>query len=84
MKSRARGNRYVIQVTHPDGRVERMSGIEAKGALSTAQDISIRGVKPGLLVVEAWPEGSAGVGGYIEGRRLEITVRGAARDGFDG
>jgi hypothetical protein len=77
LADRAKNNRYVIQVTHPDGRVERMAGIEAKGALSTAQDISVRGIKPGKLVVEAWPEGSAGVGGYIEGRRLEITVTGA-------
>lgn len=72
---RAKDNRYVIQVTHPDGRKERMTGIEAKGALSTAQDISIQGVKPGKLVIEAWPEQSAGVGGYVEGRRLEIDVR---------
>lgn len=82
LAARAKDNRYVIQVTHPDGHVEKMTGIEAKGALSTAQDISIRGLKPGKLVVEAWPEGSAGVGGYIEGRRLEITLRGAAADSF--
>lgn len=82
LAARAKDNRYVIQVTHPDGHVEKMTGIEAKGALSTTQDISIRGLKPGKLVVEAWPEGSAGVGGYIEGRRLEITLRGAAADSF--
>ena len=69
---------------HPDGRIEKMTGIEAKGALSTAQDISIRGMKPGKTIVEAWPEGSAGVGGYIEGRRLEISYNppGAAVDRF--
>jgi hypothetical protein len=71
--ARAKDNKYVIQVTRPDGTVEKMTGIAARGALSTAQDISIRGMKPGLTVVEAWPEGSAGVGGYREGRRLEIT-----------
>lgn len=73
LEKRAKDNRYVIQVTHPDGKVERMTGIEAKGALSTAQDISIQNMKKGLTVVEAWPEHSAGVGGYVEGRRLEIS-----------
>jgi hypothetical protein len=73
LASRAKDNRYVIQVTHADGQIERMTGIAANGALSTSQAISIRGMKPGTTVVEAWPEGSAGVGGYIEGRRLEIS-----------
>lgn len=84
MEARAKDNKYVIQVTHPDGTIQKMTGIEAKGATSTAQDISIHGLKPGKTVVEAWPEGSAGVGGYVEGRRLEITYRppGAAADSF--
>ncbi len=30
-------------------------------------------MKPGKTIVEMWPEGSAGVGGYVEGRRLEIN-----------
>jgi hypothetical protein len=71
-QERANDNRYVIQITRPDGTVQRMTGIEARGALSTAQAISLRDMKPGLTVVEAWPEHSAGVGGYLEGRRLEI------------
>jgi len=75
LATRAKDNRYVIQVTYPDGTKQRMSGIAANGALSTSQAISIRDMKPGLTVVEAWPEGSAGVGGYIEGRRLEINYR---------
>jgi hypothetical protein len=84
LEARAKDNRYVVQVTHADGRVEKMTGIEARGALSTAQDISIRGMKPGKTILEAWPEGSAGVGGYVEGRRLEITWTppGAAVDQF--
>ncbi|MDP2344298.1 MAG: hypothetical protein Q8O67_25285 [Deltaproteobacteria bacterium] len=73
LDARAKDNKYVIQVTRPDGKVETMRGIEAKGALSTAQDISIKDMKPGKTIVEAWPEGSAGVGGYVEGRRLEIN-----------
>ncbi len=84
LAERARDNKYVIQVTRPDGTVEKMTGIAANGALSTAQDISLRGMKPGKTIVEAWPEGSAGVGGYIEGRRLEISYNppGAAVDRF--
>ena len=80
LQARAKNNKYIIQVTHPDGRVETMKGIEAKGALSTAQDISVKDLQRGKTIVEAWPEGSAGVGGYIEGRRLEInyTPPGAA------
>jgi len=73
LASRAKDNRYVIQVTHADGKTERMTGIAANGALSTSQAISIHAMKPGTTIVEAWPEGSAGVGGYIEGRRLEIS-----------
>ncbi len=86
IEARAKDNRYVIQVTRPNGTVERMTGIEAKGALTTAQDISLRGMKPGTTVVEAWPEGSAGVGGYVEGRRLVITYAppGAPVDTFGG
>jgi hypothetical protein len=84
LEARAKDNKYVIQVTRPDGTVEKMTGIAANGALSTAQDISLRGMKPGKTIVEAWPEGSAGVGGYIEGRRLEISYNppGAAVDSF--
>lgn len=73
LASRAKDNRYVIQVTHADGKIETMKGIAANGALSTSQGISIQNMKAGKTIVEAWPEHSAGVGGYIEGRRLEIT-----------
>lgn len=79
---RAKSNAYVIQVTHPDGKVETLGGIKANGALSTAHDISIRNLKPGVTVVEMWPEGSAGVHGYVEGRRLEISLNAGAVDSF--
>ncbi len=49
------------------------TGAPKAGRACTAQDISIKGLQPGKTIVEAWPEGSAGVGGYVEGRRLEIT-----------
>ena len=84
LAARAKDNKYVIQVTRPDGSKERMTGISADGALSTMQAISIKDMKAGVTVVEAWPEGSAGVGGYIEGRRLEITYAppGGGKDTF--
>jgi hypothetical protein len=84
LAARAKDNKYVIQVTRPDGSKERMTGISANGSLSTMQAISIKDMKAGVTVVEAWPEGSAGVGGYVEGRRLEITFAppGGGKDSF--
>lgn len=79
---RATKNAYVIQVTHPDGKVDTLGGIKANGAFSSAQDISIRDLKPGVTVVEMWPEGSAGVHGYVEGRRLEISLNAGNVDRF--
>jgi hypothetical protein len=71
VKDRAKNNSYNIAVRYPNGNSEIMRGIVAKGALFTVQDISIK-LQPGKNVIEMWPDGSAGVGGYIEGRRLEI------------
>jgi hypothetical protein len=62
---------YVIEVTHPNGRVERMTGIKARGFVTT-QDFSIR-LQPGVTKIAAWPVGSLGVPGNIEGRLLELT-----------
>ena len=75
LTARAKTNSYNIQVTYPDGRTELMSGIKANGSLHTVQDISISNVKPGEIIVEVWPDGSAGVGGYVEGRRLVIDYK---------
>ncbi len=73
LAQRAKGNSYAIRVTHPDGRTEKLSNIKANGDLFTAMDISISGMVPGKTIVETWPEQSAGVSGYVEGRRLEIN-----------
>ena len=64
-------NRYNIKVIHPDGTVEHMRGIKARNEYSTAQDFSFK-LQKGRTVIEAWPDGSAGVGGYVEGRRIEL------------
>jgi hypothetical protein len=73
LQERADGNSYNIRVTRPDGSSSMMTGILAKGALSTGQDISITNMQPGKYVLEGWPDHSAAVGGYVEGRRVEIT-----------
>jgi hypothetical protein len=73
LQERADGNSYNIKVTRPDGTSEMMTGILARGALSTGQDISITHMTPGKYVLEGWPDHSAAVGGYVEGRRVEIT-----------
>jgi hypothetical protein len=71
--ARAQDNSYNIKVTRPDGTVESMSGILARGALATGQDVSITNMTPGKYILEGWPDHSAAVGGYMEGRRVEIT-----------
>jgi hypothetical protein len=73
LQERADGNSYNIKVTRPDGSSEMMTGILAKGALSTGQDISITNMTPGKYILEGWPDHSAAVGGYVEGRQVEIN-----------
>jgi hypothetical protein len=73
LQDRANDNSYNIKVTRPDGSTETMSGILARGQLATGQDISITNMKPGKYILEGWPDHSAAVGGYMEGRRVEIT-----------
>lgn len=72
VKDRARNNSYNVAVRYPNGNSVLMRGIAAKGALFTVQDLSVK-LQPGKNVIEVWPDGSAGVSGYVEGRRLEIT-----------
>jgi hypothetical protein len=70
---RAKDNSYNIKLTRPNGQVEMMTGILAKGAVFTGQDISITNMTPGKYVIEGWPDHSAAVGGYFEGRHVEIN-----------
>jgi hypothetical protein len=73
LQDRANDNSYNIKVTRPNGQVETMTGILAKGALFTGQDISITNMTPGKYIIEGWPDHSAAVGGYFEGRHVEIN-----------
>lgn len=84
LADRAKDNTYHVHVTDEHGRDEWIRDIPANGELYTLQALSIRDMKPGKTVVEAWPEGSAAVGGYVEGRRLEIDYKPRAAYGESG
>lgn len=68
----AKTNKYTIQVTFPDGTTKTVKNIPSGGEYATIQNISFN-LKKGKTLVDAWPQGSAGVHGYIEGRRTVIT-----------
>lgn len=71
----AKTNTYTVQVTLPDGKTLNMRGIPrndpSKTEYATLIDIEFPYMK-GVTKLVAWPDGSAGGGGYIEGRRYEI------------
>ena len=71
----AQENVYNIRVTLPDGTKQTMGGIKANGEYCTAQNISFP-VQKGVTKVEAWPDGSAGPYGYVEGRVININYDG--------
>ena len=66
---------YIIEVIHPEGTRERIDGIKAKGEYCTAQNISFE-LGLGVTTVQAWPKGSAGPGGYVEGRVIKVHWEG--------
>lgn len=72
----AETNKYNIRVTFPNGDVKTMRNIDRLNSdgreYASAQDISFELMK-GKTVIEAWPQGSAGVAGYVEGRRYELN-----------
>jgi len=69
----AKSNTYTIKVTRPDGGIHWMRNIPRKSAIeyATVQNVSFP-LDEGVTVLEAWADGSAGAGGYLEGRRYEI------------
>lgn len=77
----AKSNTYNVRVTLPDGQKLEWQNIPRtcvgqgkpdQAEYATAIDIQFPYQK-GKTVVEAWPSGSAGVGGYIEGRRYHFN-----------
>ena len=71
----AQENVYNVRVTLPDGSKQTMGGIKANGEYCTAQNISFP-LQQGTTKVEAWPDGSAGPYGYVEGRVINISYDG--------
>ena len=68
-------NTYNIRVSLPDGTVLERTGIPRNNPHSaeyaTAIDIEFPYMS-GVTTLEAWPEGSARTGGYVEGRKYSI------------
>lgn len=83
-KEYAKTNSYNICVTMPDGKQIRLNNIPRNNPSDTEYATKIPIEFPwqeGVAKIEAWPTGSAGVFGYIEGRRYQVHM-GAAHQ-FD-
>lgn len=70
----AQSNVYNIKITHPDGSVETLARVKATGFVTEAP-IDLK-LKPGKTIIQAWADGSAGVGGYRAGREIELNWSG--------
>ena len=73
----AKSNSYNVCITMPDGKQIRMNNIPRNnpGSAEYATKIPIEFPwQEGVARIEAWPTGSAGVGGYIEGRRYSVHM----------
>jgi hypothetical protein len=82
-KEFAKTNSYNVCITMPDGKQIRMNNIPRNNPNDTEYATKIPIEFPyteGTVRVEAWPTGSAGVGGYVEGRRYNIHM---GKDQFD-
>lgn len=71
----AKTNTYNVRVQLPNGETLTWNNVPrndpSKAEYATAIDVAFPYMK-GVTVVEAWPGGSAGVGGYLEGRRYHV------------
>ncbi len=65
-------NTFNVRITLADGSSQTLSGLEANGYV-TPVALSLP-LAPGKITIEYWPDRSGGVGGYPEGRTLEIFV----------
>lgn len=79
----AKTNTYNVCITMPDGKQIRMNNIPRNNPSSAEYATKIPIEFPwteGTVRIEAWPSGSAGVGGYVEGRRYNVHM---GKDQFD-
>jgi hypothetical protein len=76
-KKYAETNTYNVRVTLPNGKVLQALNIPRndpnKAEYSTKIPVEFP-LMPGKTIVESWPTGSAGVWGYVEGRRYSVNV----------
>lgn len=70
-KQYAASNQYNITITHADGTNQQVGKTTSTGFV-TEKQIGLK-LKPGTTRIEFWADGSAGVGGYTAGRRIEFT-----------
>lgn len=68
----AETNTFNVRITLPDGSKQTLSNLEVDGYV-TGVNLSVP-LSAGKITVEYWPDGSGGVGGYPEGRTLEIFI----------
>ena len=81
----AKNNRYRLRIEFPDGTIQNFSSTPQRALRNrptgeaeyvTAFDLKIPLMK-GDTKISAWPEGSAGVAGYIERRQTVLSFYGA-------
>ncbi len=70
----AKTNRYDVSVIHPDGTGEHIRDIPSQG-LVTGVALGIK-LQKGTTFVKFAPQGSFGVGGYSNGRTVELQYDG--------
>jgi hypothetical protein len=70
----AKSNQYNLVVTHADGTRQALPKVASTGYV-TQKDLGLS-LKPGKTSIEFWADGSAGVGGYVAGRRIELSWNG--------
>jgi hypothetical protein len=81
----AKSNTYSVRVTLPNGKTITQNRIPrndpSKAEYATAIPLEFP-YMAGKTIIEAWPDGSAGPGGYIEGRKY-IMHSHDSKDRFD-
>ena len=70
----AKSNVYNVIITHADGTTQNLGKIKSTG-LVTEHGMKLN-LKPGKTIVQFWPDGSGGVGGYKAGREIELNWSG--------
>ena len=63
-------SKYNIKITHADGHVENLGQVQSIAHV-TEHGLSTN-LQKGKTIVQMWPTGSAGVGGFKAGREMEI------------